>query len=193
MKKTVLTISLFILFVAVESRLLAGQVVPSTNKLIVPFKMSSTGHQVVTFIYDGKPMRMQLDTGAGGNVVSKKAVKRLKLNETAQKGKGAGLGTMSAAMTEVTPIVVVSGKTKLFLRDLASMDLSYTEIVGGKNGVDGLLGTTFFDAYGAKIDFASMTMTLTLNNDKTNIKAQPTAAPVAKPTNNEKTNPESGK
>lgn len=106
---------------------------------------------------------MILDTAAGANVFSEKSAKRLKLTVKDKGEKAAGLGTQGHAMAEVSPIVVVSGEEQLTLRDLVSLNLSNVEAAGGKKGIDGLLGSPFFQTYKAQIDFTSNTLTIRTN------------------------------
>jgi hypothetical protein len=119
----------------------------------IPFEISPTGHQIVTLMYDEKPIRLILDTAAGANVISEKAAGKfnLKLMESGQKA--AGLGTSGHAVEYVDPITVTAGTTKLRLQDLISLDLSHVEAAGEPAGIDGLLGSPFFRKYKAKIDF----------------------------------------
>ncbi len=146
-----------------NSLLLADEKMIADVDLSIPFEISPTGHQVVTLMYGKKPIRMILDTAAGANVVSQKAAKKLELTVNDAGGKAAGLGTQGHAMARVSPIIVASGKKKLMLQNLVSMDLSHVKMAGGSKGIDGLLGSPFFQEYKAKIDFEMNRVTLRIN------------------------------
>lgn len=103
---------------------------------------------------------MILDTGAGVNVFSQKAAKKLDLTVKESGENASGLGTQDHAMANVSPCKVVWGKTKLILQNLVSTDLSHVERAGGSNGIDGLLGSPFFREYKATVDFKINRVTL---------------------------------
>ena len=153
-KFCVIQVSVFF-FILITGGLFGDERAKSEVLLSIPFEISPTGHQIVTLQYKGKPIRMILDTAAGANVFSKKSTKKLRLKVKKTEEKAAGLGTRGHAMTRVDSLEVSSGKQKLSLDNLVSLDLSHTEAAGGKKAADGLLGSPFFQTYNAQIDFAT--------------------------------------
>ena len=177
--KLILTASLLCLLMVANSGLKANEKEVAAEQISIPFELTPTGLQVVTLTYGGGPIQMILDTGAGANVFSQEAAKRLKLPLKDSAIQGAGIGGQRHAMARVSPIIVVSGKKQLMLRNVVSTDLSQALIAAGTEGIDGLLGSPFFQAHKAQIDFS--TNTLILNIDQENVEQdgadQPATAP----------------
>lgn len=170
-KKTLAIALLFFHLLASGSSLLAGEKTVSDVELSIPFELSATGHQIVTLSYGKDSIRMLLDTGAGANVFSQKAAKKLGLTVQESGDTVSGLGTKEHAMAHISPLIVASGDEKMILQHLVSMDLSHVEAAGGDKGIDGLLGSPFFREYKAKIDFEMNQVTLIINREQAGLDA----------------------
>ena len=77
----------------------AGEKTATEVDYASPFEISPTGHQVVTLQYNGKRIRMILDTAAGANVFSRKAAKKPEPTLKGSELQAAGLGVQAHAMT----------------------------------------------------------------------------------------------
>lgn len=165
-KRILLTSSLFLLIITAVSPLSAQDQQLAENEVSIPFQITPTGHQIVTLMHEGKPIRMILDTGAGANVFSNVATKKLKLTTQASNRKAAGIGTTAHEMLHVAPTTFVIEHKRLMLANFVSMDLSHIQKAGGKKPIDGLLGSPFFQAYRARLDFSTNTMVIKTTQDQ---------------------------
>lgn len=143
---------------------------PTKIEVSIPFTISPTGHQIVVLKHGDKDVRMILDSAAGANVLSLKAAYKLQLELKDSTETASGIGTKEHAMTSLSPLKVSYAEHDFMLNNLVAMDLTHVEIAGGEEGADGLLGSPFFRANKAKIDFKTNLLTFTLKPNKTHNK-----------------------
>lgn len=132
-------------------------------EISIPFEITATGHQAVTLMYGEKKIRMILDTAAGANVFSREAIEKMGVETKDSLETVSGLGTAAQDTTEVPPLTLVYGETKLPIENAISIDLSHVKAAGGEEGLDGLLGSPFFKLYKAKIDFSTRKLVLSID------------------------------
>lgn len=171
-KRTALTLFSILLLAPLTS--IRGEEKPEkpAAEISIPFEITATGHQVVTLMYGQKKIRMILDTAAGGNVFSQETIEKLGVETKDSPEKAAGLGTAAHDMEEVPTLALVYGETKLLIENAFSMNLSHVKPAGGKEGVDGLLGSPFFILHKAKIDFSTRKLVLSIDASQNQSSAQ---------------------
>ena len=125
--------------------------------LHIPFTITTTGHLLVKLNCGDRELRMILDTGSGANVLTHKvanAITTVTQKAGKKKATAAGLGTQTQKVTMLTPVTVSYAKRSFVLDNLEATDLSNVQAAGGKQGIDGLLGSPFFRKYRVKIDYS---------------------------------------
>ncbi len=131
-----------------------GAQADGTQSVTVPLIQRGV-HLYVEGAIDDKPAIFVLDTGAGANVLTPAAVKRLKL-ETG-KGQvnvqGAGGQATSASAVPIGKLSV--GEAALKAQSAFVIPLPEALVC------DGLLGTPFFQAWIVQFDYANLRLTLT--------------------------------
>lgn len=130
------------------------------RKIQIPFEITATGHLVVTLEYQSRPLRLLLDTASGANVLSEKSASQLKLQQNSLESDVRGLGTSNYKKAALDSLNVSYRSRNIELTDLIAMDLSNVNPAGGDKGMDGLLGSPFFRAYNAVIDFSTKQLTI---------------------------------
>jgi len=148
------------------------------DRIVVPFKISRSGHQVVIVTFKGKPMRLVIDSAAGANVVDIDSAERLGIKAIGKRKDTSGLGTSSHKTINLTPFKVFLGDAAVVLEAIG-LDLKHVKSAGGKGGLDGLLGAPFLISHRATIDFQSKSLSFTRSAQpkKTSPRITPKADP----------------
>ena len=126
------------------------------TRIAVPFEISKSGHQVVTVVSRGRTLRLMLDTGSSGNILTAAAADRLGLRATSDAGTASGLGSTSYRLRRLdAPLVVDAEGARFEVNRMTSLDLIFAGDDAGEETFDGLLGSPFFLAHRVTIDFAA--------------------------------------
>lgn len=172
--RNILVILICLLFlgtIAVED-----ETAPKTNRIIVPFVISNTGHIVMKAKINNKDACFVVDTAAGASVIHKKQVEYLGLKSGESLGEAQGLGTASHAMRNIDIPKMKIGKTQYMNPFFVVMDLSHVEHAADQ-GLHGLIGSPFLRKHGAIINYEKKTISLKLPKKSVNSNSEGRAEP----------------
>ena len=112
-------------------------------------------HLYIQAMIGDKPALFALDTGAGANLVSPGAAKRLNL-----KSENRGVSILGAGGKAELALAVTLGKLKL---GETTLDIQSAYVISFPESLacDGILGTPFFQTWIVRIDYAQLRLTLT--------------------------------
>jgi hypothetical protein len=124
---------------------------------VVPFKREKTGHITVAGHLSGKPVRLIVDTGAGGTCIHSGFLEKYKLNLTSKTEKGGGVGTSTMRLTTVASHNLSLQDVDLSPFKLLALDLSHVIAALTRKKVEafvGVLGADVLHRKHAVIDYA---------------------------------------
>ena len=122
---------------------------------------TKTGHITATISVNDKSCVFLVDTGGGATLIDKSKQQKFGLEASKTGDYAAGIGSVSA-LVRTSAMFQINGYD-IEEKDLYLMDISYINTEFRKNHarqVDGVLGTDFFDKYGAVIDYAQQRLYL---------------------------------
>ncbi len=130
---------------------------------IVPFKREKSGHITVVAHLSGQPVRLVVDTGAGGTCIHSALLEEYGLKLTGKARKGGGVG--SSAMTMATVAVHDLALEDVDLSSFKLTALDLTHVVAGLakakvEAIVGVLGADVLHRRNAVIDYARSVMLL---------------------------------
>ena len=128
----------------------------------VKFRITRSGHVVVSAVIAGCKVRLVVDTAAGTSVLDVAAVNELglKTRRNSERRDVKGIGTSQHVMQRLIVPSIVLGRREFVRPRFISLDLTHVKEVGGKRGMHGLLGGDFLKKHDAVIDYASRIITL---------------------------------
>lgn len=132
----------------------AGRTTAERAKVVSVPLIQRGVHLFVQVTIDDKPALFALDTGAGVNLVTPKAARRLDL--TPEKGQISVLG--AGGKSDAAPAVKFG--TLGVGEAVVKAQSAYIISLPGALACDGLLGTPFFRAWVVQIDYAQLRLTL---------------------------------
>jgi hypothetical protein len=129
----------------------------------VPLVRTAVGHFEAAGTLNGTPIRVLIDTGAGGTVLSLTLVRRLGLELVPLGPTGGGAGGVNLEVFEVRGAELRLGEVVPRPKALMAMDLSHTDaalVQQGAAPVDAILGVDVYEAQAAVIDYGSASLFL---------------------------------
>lgn len=125
----------------------------------IALSRSGVGHFHTEGTLNGHSVSVLIDTGANTTIVNLDVVHRLGLEATKLAGQGAGAGSASLDVYELTQASLVLSGISPAERTLLAMDLSHAiqalESSGFLTPIDAILGVDALDAHSAVIDYGS--------------------------------------
>lgn len=121
----------------------------------LPLMRERTGHVSAAISVNGMPVRFLVDTGANVSTLDTQAALRLKATVTGGEGEKPGEGR--------TSLTVGAGTVALGEQPFAVMNLDFINMPSKRYGTEpfaGQLGSAFFAAFSASIDYGSMSLCL---------------------------------
>jgi hypothetical protein len=159
----------------------SGEADPKTDRVIIPFSFSRTGHILVAVTINDKKARFIVDTAAGASVIHTKQIESLGLKTSRGNEKVHGVGTSSHTMKNISVPIMTIGETQYRNPFFIAVDLSHVEGAGGKDGLQGLIGTTFLMKHAAIINYEKRTISLKYPEQKNSKANHPIEAIVTTP------------
>lgn len=129
----------------------------------VPLSRTGVGHFEAAGTLNGRPVRVLIDTGAAGTIVSLALARELGLNSEPLAQCGTGAGGTNLEVFRIDGAELRLGEVVPRPSALLAMDLVHVNTALAQKGVapvDVILGVDVFDAQSAVIDYGSASLFL---------------------------------